>query len=144
MQLAVHFGVRSSRKGIDTKPGVMVFFFESVQDIKASFVVFAGEDRCVALFQSQEMKVKYLKKTLFLPLSLPPRLLNREAAAEYVNVSPNTFDEMVRCGSMPAPVRLSERRFAWDVRELDAAVSALPRHGGPNNNDSGWEDFDAP
>lgn len=90
------------------------------------------------------MEITHLKKTLFLPISLPPRLLNREAAAEYVNVSPNTFDLMVRDGSMPAPVKLSERRVAWDVRELDAAVSALPRLGGSSDDDNGWEDFDAP
>ena len=33
-----------------------------------------------------------------LPPTLAPRLINREAAAAYVNVSPNTFDEMGEVG----------------------------------------------
>ena len=61
-----------------------------------------------------------------LPLSLPPRLLERPAAAAYVNLSPNTFDILVEDGRMPKPKILSERRRAWDVRGLDAAVDALP------------------
>lgn len=64
-----------------------------------------------------------------LPPSLAPRLINREAAATYVNVSPNTFDEMVKLGKMPKPKRLSLRRYGYDVRELDMAVDRLPVAG---------------
>ena len=64
-----------------------------------------------------------------LPSNLAPRLINREAAAAYVNVSPNTFDGMVERGVMPRPRILSDRRKAWDVRELDIATDALPHDG---------------
>jgi predicted DNA-binding transcriptional regulator AlpA len=64
-----------------------------------------------------------------LPPTLPPRLINREAAAAYVNVSPNTFDQMVERGLMPRPRILFGRRRAWDIRELDIATDALPHDG---------------
>ena len=51
-----------------------------------------------------------------LPPTLAPRLINREAAAAYVNVCPTTFDEMVKTGKMPRPRHLTGRRQAWDVR----------------------------
>ncbi len=74
-----------------------------------------------------------------LPPSLAPRLIGREAAAAYVCVSPNTFDEMVEKGIMPKPRIVSEKRRAWDVRELDAAADALP-HAGDQlaAADEGW------
>jgi predicted DNA-binding transcriptional regulator AlpA len=64
-----------------------------------------------------------------LPPSLAPRLISREASAAYVCVSPNTFDEMVVCKQMPKAKVLSGRRVAWDIRELDAAIDALPHNG---------------
>jgi predicted DNA-binding transcriptional regulator AlpA len=75
-----------------------------------------------------------------LPPSLAPRLISQEAAAAYVNVSPSTFDAMVKAGTMPKPRRLSGRRKAWDVRALDAAVDELPVES--NDNDS-WDNIDA-
>jgi predicted DNA-binding transcriptional regulator AlpA len=71
-----------------------------------------------------------------LPPSLAPRLINRDAAAAYVNLSPNTFDEMVKAGRMPKPKQLTGRRMAWDVRALDAAVDHLPTAGG---TDETWD-----
>jgi hypothetical protein len=64
-----------------------------------------------------------------LPPTLPPRLIGREAAAAYISVSTNTFDLMVKAGRMPRPRILSDKRRAWDVRELDLAVEALPDDG---------------
>ena len=79
-----------------------------------------------------------------LPPTLAPRLISREAAAVYVNVSPTTFDAMVRDGTMPKPRRLSGRRKAWDVRALDAAVDALPIENNDNDNDNDtWDNVDA-
>jgi len=77
-----------------------------------------------------------------LPPALAPRLINREAAAEYVNLSPNTFDEMVKAGTMPQPKVLTGRRKAWDVRALDRAVDNLPSAGAAPN-DNTWDDVDA-
>ena len=75
-----------------------------------------------------------------LPPTLAPRLISRDAAAAYVNVSPTTFDEMVRDGRMPRPKRLGGRRKAWDVRALDAAVDGLEDCS--NDNDT-WDNVDA-
>jgi len=72
-----------------------------------------------------------------LPPTLAPRLIGRDAAASYVNVSPTTFDAMVKAGTMPKPKRLSRRR---DVRALDAAIDNLPVED--NDNDS-WDNIDA-
>jgi predicted DNA-binding transcriptional regulator AlpA len=75
-----------------------------------------------------------------LPPSLAPRLIAREAAAAYVCVSPNTFDNLVARNLMPKPRILSDKRRAWDVRELDAATDALPHDGEElAAADDGWK-----
>ena len=79
-----------------------------------------------------------------LPPMLAPRLISREAAAAYVCVSPNTFDQMVNDGRMPQPRVLSRNRHAWDVRDLDAAVDLLPVRGDDTGSDETWGDIDAP
>ena len=82
-----------------------------------------------------------------LPPTLPPRLISRDAAAAYVGVSPNTFDKMIADGLMPNPRRLTERRLAWDVRQLDAAIDRLPVDGDADTDtdttDHSWDDIDA-
>jgi predicted DNA-binding transcriptional regulator AlpA len=78
-----------------------------------------------------------------LPLTLPPRLVSREAAAAYICVSPNTFDEMVKDGRMPRPRVLGGKRRAWDVRALDAAIDRLPVQGDDATADETWGDVDA-
>jgi len=77
-----------------------------------------------------------------LPPTLAPRLISREAAAAYVSVSPGTFDRMVEDGRMPRARRLGERRIAWDVRQLDAAVDELPAET-TTPEDETWSDVDA-
>ena len=59
-----------------------------------------------------------------LPLSLPPRGLNREQAARYVGVSPNTFDKLVVDGIMPRHKQLRGKRV-WDRHALDLAFDAI-------------------
>jgi predicted DNA-binding transcriptional regulator AlpA len=81
-----------------------------------------------------------MPKQAALPPTLPPRLVVREAAAAYVCVSPNTFDELVERKLMPRPRILGDRRKAWDVRELDAAADALPHDSDKLvDADQGWE-----
>jgi predicted DNA-binding transcriptional regulator AlpA len=82
-----------------------------------------------------------MTRQVALPPTLAPRLISREAAAAYVCVSPNTFDRMVEQGLMPKPKRLGDRRVAWDVRELDAAIDRLPTETAPD--DETWSDIDA-
>lgn len=90
------------------------------------------------------MKACFLmSRQLALPPTLPPRLVNREAAAAYVNLSPNTFDELVRGGKMPKLKQLTGKRQAWDVRALDVCVDQLPTVGGDTADDT-WSDVDAP
>ncbi|WP_315701434.1 MULTISPECIES: hypothetical protein [unclassified Bradyrhizobium] len=78
-----------------------------------------------------------------LPSSLKPRLITREAAAAYICVSANVFDQMVRTGTMPRPKLLGGRRKAWDVRELDTAIDLLPSDGNDLGLDETWSDVDA-
>jgi predicted DNA-binding transcriptional regulator AlpA len=75
-----------------------------------------------------------------LPPTLAPRLISRDAAAAYVNVSPTKFDEMVRDGTMPRPKQLGGRRKAWDVRALDIAVDGLEDCADDNDT---WDNVDA-
>jgi predicted DNA-binding transcriptional regulator AlpA len=80
-----------------------------------------------------------MPKQIALPPTLPPRLIGRDAAAAYSSVSPNTFDLMVTLGLMPKPRMLVGKRKAWDLRDLDAAIDALP-HAGEElaAADEGW------
>lgn len=51
-----------------------------------------------------------------LPAGLTPRLLSRAAAATYLGMSENHFDEHV-AGGVP-PLRFGRRSF-WDIKALD-------------------------
>lgn len=73
-----------------------------------------------------------------LPPTLPPRLVSREAAAAYVCVSPNKFDELVKDGRMPRPRRIDARK-AWLVPELDGAADNLPVDGEDVSRDTSWD-----
>jgi predicted DNA-binding transcriptional regulator AlpA len=57
-----------------------------------------------------------------------PRGLRREAAADWVGLSPSKFDEMVKDGRMPKPKRV-DGCVIWDRYSLDAAFEALPDGG---------------
>jgi predicted DNA-binding transcriptional regulator AlpA len=39
----------------------------------------------------------------------PQRGLNRDEAATYIGVPPSLFDDLVRSGTMPRPVRIKSR-----------------------------------
>jgi hypothetical protein len=74
-----------------------------------------------------------------LPASLPPRGLNREAAAAYIGISVGKFDEMVEDGRMPKAKRIDGRKV-WDRRALDLAFDALGEEPA-SRKATGWEDF---
>jgi predicted DNA-binding transcriptional regulator AlpA len=63
-----------------------------------------------------------------LPLSLPPRGLSRVQAAEYIGVSPSTFDKMVSDGQMPPPKKM-RGRVVWDRKRLDQCFDAFDDDG---------------
>jgi predicted DNA-binding transcriptional regulator AlpA len=70
-----------------------------------------------------------------LPTSLPPRGLSRVQSAAYIGVSPTLFDEMVKDGRMPQPVRINSR-VLWDRLQLDEAFAALSDSG--KDSDDPW------
>ncbi len=59
-----------------------------------------------------------------LPANLPPRGLGRFGSAHYLGVGVTLFDQLVRDGRMPKPVRINNRAV-WDRLALDAAFEAL-------------------
>ena len=70
-----------------------------------------------------------------LPPSLAPRGLSRAQAAAYIGVSAWLFDEMVKDGRMPPPVRINARTV-WDRVKLDEAFAALS--DGPTESNDPW------
>lgn len=72
------------------------------------------------------MMPRVAERECVLPAGALPRGLSREQSAEYVGVSPTTFDRMVKDQLMPKPLRIYGR-IVWDVRKLDAAFAALDK-----------------
>lgn len=68
----------------------------------------------------------------------PVRMLCADSAAAYLNVAKNTFLKMVDEKAMPPAKVLWGRRKAWDIRELDAAIDALPVDGAALD-DTTWD-----
>lgn len=54
--------------------------------------------------------------------ALSPRLLNRQQAAAYCNLSPTTFSNWVRSGKLPPPLPGTTR---WDLKAIDFALDGL-------------------
>jgi hypothetical protein len=93
----------------------------------------------VARRSTVQTEARLMARQTALPSTLAPRLIGREAAAAYVSLSPNTFDDLVDRKLMPRPRILGDKRRAWDVRELDAAADALPHDGEElAATDQGW------
>ena len=63
-----------------------------------------------------------------LPTNLPSRGLSRIQAAAYIGVSVSLFDQLVRDGRMPEPVRLNSP-LVWDRLQLGDAFAALSDAG---------------
>lgn len=84
------------------------------------------------------MKAAERKRGDVLPLSLPPRGINRVEAAAYVGVSTTKFDEMVEDGRMPRAKRI-DGRVVWDRKKLDVAFDQLPDDGPKGNDSDEWK-----
>jgi predicted DNA-binding transcriptional regulator AlpA len=70
----------------------------------------------------------------------PQRLLRRERAAHYVDVSPSSFDNLVKKGHLPSP-KLLEHITVWDRFDLDSACDHLPyKKEEQNLPDNSWDD----
>ena len=57
------------------------------------------------------------------------RGLNRLQASNYVGISPSMFDELIKEGVLPQPLRLRSR-VLWDVRRLDEAFDEIAGYEG--------------
>lgn len=62
--------------------------------------------------------------------------MDREMAAYYCGLSPNTFDDRVEAGLYPKPYR-DGRRLLWDLRELDKALGEADEHHLDGGNGAG-------
>jgi predicted DNA-binding transcriptional regulator AlpA len=51
-----------------------------------------------------------------------PALMSREIAAEYCCIAPSTFDDWVRKGDLPRPLRGKKR---WSKNSIDRALAVL-------------------
>lgn len=51
-----------------------------------------------------------------------PRLLSRQQAADYCNLSPSSFSNWVRLGKLPHPLPGTTR---WDLKAIDVALDKL-------------------
>lgn len=87
-------------------------------------------------FETSQAVAVQRAKVDVLPLSLPPRGLNRVQAAAYVGLGATKFDELVAAKKMPGPKRVGCRAI-WDRKQLDSAFEALPDD---NDHDDPWED----
>ncbi len=65
-------------------------------------------------------------------IDLIRRGMSLTQSAKYIGVSATSFEQLVRSGRMPAPIRFGNRRV-WDVREIDDAFHRLPvvEHSNP-------------
>jgi predicted DNA-binding transcriptional regulator AlpA len=57
---------------------------------------------------------------------MPPAVLTRAAAAEYLGFSVSTLEARVRAGCVPAPRLLSPGRVGWIRAELDEWLQSRP------------------
>ncbi|CAK0766029.1 hypothetical protein CCP4SC76_4480001 [Gammaproteobacteria bacterium] len=56
-----------------------------------------------------------------------PRILNRKAAAEYLGMSVDTFDDLVRPRVPVINIGISAKGYRWDTRDLDNYIDAMPK-----------------
>ncbi|MBM3553914.1 MAG: XRE family transcriptional regulator [Alphaproteobacteria bacterium] len=71
-------------------------------------------------------------------LGITPRLLRRERAAAYLDMSATSFEKLVKEGVLPAPKKLHSFKV-WDRDELDALADAL-QHDSAVALDESWSD----
>ena len=69
---------------------------------------------------------------------ITPRGLSRTEAARYIGVCPSKFDQLVKDGRMPKPIKI-DGRVVWDIKELDDAFEELKDERPSNPWDEKWE-----
>jgi predicted DNA-binding transcriptional regulator AlpA len=78
----------------------------------------------------------YLAGNIKLHRRITPRGLSRTEAAAYIGVSPCLFDQLVKDGRMPHPIRINARTV-WDRKKVDEAFEALQDNDCQENP---WDD----
>lgn len=68
---------------------------------------------------------------------VPRRGLSRQEAARYVGISTNKFDERVREGQMPQPIRIGSQTL-WALRKRGGAFDLL---SGPDEEPDSFADW---
>lgn len=66
----------------------------------------------------------------------PRRGLRRNDAAIYFGISPTKFEELVKAGKLPKPVRI-DRIVLWDKQKLDDAFDDLL--GDADESENPWD-----
>ncbi|PCD79986.1 AlpA family phage regulatory protein [Acetobacter orleanensis] len=54
-----------------------------------------------------------------------PRIMRREKAAQYLDISPSLLDREVASGRLPKPVQLTPTVRGWVRDDLDAMIDDL-------------------
>lgn len=67
-----------------------------------------------------------------------PRLLRREFAAQYLGISANTLDRLVKDKVLPPAKVIGSTIHGWDRVDLDAAVDGLP-YLSETARDTSWD-----
>jgi predicted DNA-binding transcriptional regulator AlpA len=65
---------------------------------------------------------------------IPRRGLCRTEAAGYIGISPSLFDQLVKDGRMPKPIKINAR-VVWDRFKLDVAFEDLAE----GSEDNPWD-----
>jgi predicted DNA-binding transcriptional regulator AlpA len=136
-QVTCERGAPSHLTKLKKKTGIEVFCRPSVPSIlfwipqsPTTNSVFATERMAqegIKFFESEGTVMRCNYKDLTRQNRRPiiePRGLSRTEAAEYIGISPSLFDEMVKDGRMPSPIRINSRTV-WDRKQLDEAFEAL-------------------
>lgn len=53
------------------------------------------------------------------------RLIPKTAAAEYLGMGTSLFTRLVSQQKLPQPIRISERRIVWDIKDLDEHIETM-------------------
>lgn len=64
-------------------------------------------------------------------MGIQPRYLSATALAQYLDMSRNMVDALVRSGKLPKPVYLTTRMPRWDREQVDAALARSSKSTDP-------------
>ncbi len=75
-------------------------------------------------------------------LSLPPYGLTRPQAAEFVGLKLAKFDNEVKLGNLPRPVRFG-RSTVWTTKALQEALDEMSGAAAEKHREAGWQNVGA-